>query len=109
LSSKRNVTASEDKELKKIRRLIKNREYAQSSRDKRKQYVDGVEQKLNDIANENKNLKEENNILKYQFSLINQAISQDVEIEMRLKKNSSKLGFECRSKYWFIGFNTNNF
>jgi hypothetical protein len=42
LSSKKNVTTNEEKELKKIRRLIKNREYAQSSRDKKKQHMDEV-------------------------------------------------------------------
>lgn len=46
LTEYRTLSADEEKELKKLRRLIKNREYAQSSRNKRKQYIEEMEGKL---------------------------------------------------------------
>lgn len=46
LNEYRTVGPEEDKELKKLRRLIKNREYAQSSRNKKKQYIEEMEEKV---------------------------------------------------------------
>ncbi|PRP75528.1 hypothetical protein PROFUN_09014 [Planoprotostelium fungivorum] len=57
LRARKNVTASQDKELKRIRRLIKNREYAQNSRDKKRVHLEVVEGEMNVIKEENAELK----------------------------------------------------
>jgi len=49
LQATRTLSPHEEKEVKRVRRLIKNREYAQSSRDKRKVYVDELEKQISDI------------------------------------------------------------
>jgi hypothetical protein len=50
IRSSRTLSVAEDKELKRIRRLIKNREYAQSSRNKRKQHAEGLQQQVDEIS-----------------------------------------------------------
>ena len=74
-------------------RLIKNREYAQSSRNKRKQYIEEIEKKLSESHAENSNLQDrisdlefENKSLKLQLNRLGQIIKQDPEIIERLKK-----------------------
>jgi len=57
LKSSRQLTSVEDKELRKQRRLIKNREYASQSRGRKKVYVDELEKKIADISAENSSLK----------------------------------------------------
>jgi len=54
----RELTQNEKNELKRQRRLIKNRESAQASRQRKKSRVDELERKVNDLANENSVLKE---------------------------------------------------
>ncbi|KAF2072701.1 hypothetical protein CYY_005981 [Polysphondylium violaceum] len=68
------LTAAEEKELKKQRRLVKNREYASQSRSRRKVYVENIEQKLqksntdnNSIKTQLQMMKEENKALKKQL------------------------------------------
>jgi len=95
LSQKRKVTSFEEKELKKIRRQIKNREYAQSSRDKKKQQMDEIEVRLNDALAENKKLAEENSVLKQNLNLVADASLKDPEISNRLKKLAPNLNLNC--------------
>jgi hypothetical protein len=92
VSATMNLTASELKELKKIRRSIKNREYAQSSRDKKKQFIEELEKKLTESNSENAALQQrltileqENQKLKVQLAKIGNAIKKDPEIMERLK------------------------
>jgi len=54
----REPTQSEKNELKRQRRLIKNRESAQASRQRKKSRADELERKVNDLTNENSVLKE---------------------------------------------------
>jgi len=58
LSALRPLTAAEKNLIKRQRRLIKNRESAQASRQRKKSRVDELERKVNDLANENSVLKE---------------------------------------------------
>lgn len=63
ITSSRSVSPAEEKEMKRIRRLIKNREYAQSSRDKRKAYMEEMEAKLNVVHTEKAALQQRINAL----------------------------------------------
>jgi len=63
ITNSRSLSPSEEKELKRIRRLIKNREYAQSSRDKRKQYMEDMEGQLNVVNQEKAALQQKVNTL----------------------------------------------
>lgn len=56
----RELSLAEDKEVKRQRRLIKNRESAQMSRLKKKSQMDELQTRLNQLEAENRNLKEEN-------------------------------------------------
>lgn len=97
VSSAKHVTPSQLKELKRVRRLIKNREYAQSSRNKKKQYVEEIEKKLQDSNAENSQLQQkliqlemENKALKLQLTKIGTAIKQDPEILQRMQRIAGK-------------------
>jgi len=93
LGSKRSLAPSEEKELKRVRRLIKNREYAQSSRNKKKQYTEEMEQKLSDMAQGSaalekrvKELEMENRTLKIQLSKIGTAMKRDPSLLEKLRQ-----------------------
>jgi regulator of replication initiation timing len=58
LTAQRELTAEELKELKRQRRLIKNRESAHASRQRKKNYVEALEAQVANLATENANLKE---------------------------------------------------
>eukprot|EP01124_Arcella_intermedia_P002632 TRINITY_DN11434_c0_g2_i1.p1 TRINITY_DN11434_c0_g2~~TRINITY_DN11434_c0_g2_i1.p1 ORF type:complete len:425 (-),score=66.09 TRINITY_DN11434_c0_g2_i1:57-1280(-) len=60
VSLKRSLTTDERREVKRQRRLIKNREYAQTSRNKKKEQVGNMESQLEALAKENTDLKTEN-------------------------------------------------
>ncbi|GAB6029959.1 hypothetical protein CHUAL_005654 [Chamberlinius hualienensis] len=51
------LTKAEEKSLKKIRRKIKNKISAQESRRKKKEYMDALEKKVENLANENGDFK----------------------------------------------------
>jgi len=58
VSVTRALTASEKSAVKKQRRLIKNRESAQASRQRKKDYVGDLEKKVDDLVSGNAKLKE---------------------------------------------------
>jgi hypothetical protein len=83
LMAQRELTPAEIKELKRQRRLIKNRESAQASRQRKKNYVGTLEAQVASLANENANLKEritslatENARLKEEVSFLNDLIKK---------------------------------
>eukprot|EP01097_Dermamoeba_algensis_P006545 TRINITY_DN4094_c0_g1_i1.p1 TRINITY_DN4094_c0_g1~~TRINITY_DN4094_c0_g1_i1.p1 ORF type:complete len:455 (+),score=87.16 TRINITY_DN4094_c0_g1_i1:37-1365(+) len=57
MAASKKISPEEVKELKRQRRLLKNREYAQQSRRKKKTYVSELEQKVQALEEENKKLK----------------------------------------------------
>jgi hypothetical protein len=59
VSALRPLTASERNAIKRQRRLIKNRESAQASRQRKKHYVGDLEKKVGDLMSSNAKLKEE--------------------------------------------------
>lgn len=59
LQAVRDLTAEEKKEVKRQRRLIKNRESAQASRQRKKSYLDKLEQKVAAINSVNAQLREQ--------------------------------------------------
>jgi len=56
LEGNKTLSDEEKKELKRQRRLIKNRESAQASRQRKKSYIDELEKKVMNLTNENSNL-----------------------------------------------------
>jgi len=77
ITDKRDLTWSEKKEVKKQRRLIKNRESAQASRQRKKEQFDTLETEMNKIKSENSillqqvtQLKQENSKLKQYITLM---------------------------------------
>eukprot|EP01133_Synstelium_polycarpum_P002643 gene2643-3048_t len=93
------LTPAEEKELKKQRRLIKNREYASQSRSRRKVYVENIEQKLQknnqettSIKQQLTNMKEENKILKKQLFTLTQTLKSNPSIAEAFGKIFSPLG-----------------
>jgi len=58
LMAKRDLTSEERKELKRQRRLIKNRESAQASRQRKKNYMETLEQQVANLNGENNRLRE---------------------------------------------------
>jgi hypothetical protein len=53
----RKLTSEEEKDLRRQRRLIKNRESAQLSRVRRREHMEVIEQQLQEVQNENARLK----------------------------------------------------
>lgn len=121
LGAVRLITAAEDKELRKLRRLtlpcivdlqadslllrlIKNREYAQSSRNKKKQHVEEVEVRLQAMAAEKAGLEErlaamqaENLALRTQLGKIGVAVRADAELLARVKAALARLEQEAHA------------
>lgn len=62
-SAQPNLTASDQKELKKLKRLVKNRESAQLSRQRKRDYVDKLEGTIKEIAMSQHLLRTENTAL----------------------------------------------
>jgi len=58
LEHNKSLSGEEKKELKRQRRLIKNRESAQASRQRKKNYIEELEKKVSDLTNENLSLRE---------------------------------------------------
>lgn len=65
LTAVRNLTTAEQREIKRQRRLIKNREYAQTSRVKKKQFVEELRQENKILKDRIKSLEEENHFLRF--------------------------------------------
>jgi len=72
LSSERKLSPLELKEVKRQRRLVKNREYAQQSRVKKKQFVQELEVQVNHLTDENRKLKYDNSSLLSRISALEQ-------------------------------------
>ena len=69
----RHLSLEEEKKLKKERRLLKNRESAQQSRQRKKAYVENMEKEIRKLKDENSKLKNENNSIKnLYFGLLQQ-------------------------------------
>jgi len=76
ITKSRPLTFAEEKELKRLRRLIKNRESAQASRQRKKCYIDELEAEVS-------KLKQENNIL---TSQVNNLYTENRSLKEELQK-----------------------
>eukprot|EP00033_Pygsuia_biforma_P000810 GCRY01000944.1.p1 GENE.GCRY01000944.1~~GCRY01000944.1.p1 ORF type:complete len:403 (-),score=53.33 GCRY01000944.1:13-1173(-) len=63
-SSTKKELSEEEKEKRRVQRLMRNRASAAQSRQRKKEYVEGLEQKLSDLEQQNSFLKTENELLK---------------------------------------------
>jgi len=85
----RDLTSSEKSEIKRQRRLIKNRESAQASRQRKKLHMDQLERKVKELSSENTALKEniatlcsENNQLKQHVALLNEVVKKSMGTDL---------------------------
>ena len=99
------LSVEEKETLKKQRRVIKNREYSQNSRQKKKQRVEELEIRIAQIEEENQKLRRENNSLKSKLLNIvssyrqskqigNTTVKIDPHINNNSINNNNKSGFE---------------
>eukprot|EP01129_Flabellula_baltica_P003376 TRINITY_DN1314_c0_g1_i1.p1 TRINITY_DN1314_c0_g1~~TRINITY_DN1314_c0_g1_i1.p1 ORF type:complete len:423 (-),score=103.62 TRINITY_DN1314_c0_g1_i1:105-1373(-) len=72
----RELSKTEEKEIKRQRRLIKNREYAQEARKKKKQYVNEMEGRVNELTDENDQLKARVEELEMEVGMLRNKISE---------------------------------
>lgn len=68
LASTRALSMDDQKELKRQKRLIKNRESAQLSRERKRAYIDQLEEKITQLVNENALLRNDNAALRQALS-----------------------------------------
>jgi len=73
----RALSPEEERHVKRQRRLIKNRESAQKSRTRRKLYIDELEQKISDLVAQNEQLAKENKTLKDEVSTLRGTFKPD--------------------------------
>jgi hypothetical protein len=85
----RDLTSSEKSEIKRQRRLIKNRESAQASRQRKKLHMDQLERKVKELSSENTVLKEnmatlcsENNQLKQHVAFLNEVVKKSMGTDL---------------------------
>lgn len=85
----RDLTSGEKSEIKRQRRLIKNRESAQASRQRKKLHMDQLERKVKELSSENTVLKEnlatlcsENNQLKQHVALLNEVVKKSMGTDL---------------------------
>jgi hypothetical protein len=76
ITAVRDLSQSEKNEIKRQRRLIKNRESAQASRQRKKSHIDELERKVKDLGNENIHLKEKISSLDHENTYLKKELSQ---------------------------------
>jgi len=70
-----------EKDVKRQQRLIKNRESAQASRERRKTYVKGLEENLKNLSNSNSNLNSKVNSLEEENQILRQQLERAIKGE----------------------------
>lgn len=81
------LTKNEERELKRIRRKIRNKISAQDSRKRKKEYVDGLEERVKKCTAENQNLMKRINLLQKQNHNL---MHQMKKLQTMLARGSSK-------------------
>lgn len=72
----RELSKYEEKEIKRQRRLIKNREYAQEARKKKKQYLKDMESKVEELTEENAELNEKIEVLESEVEYLRNRVAE---------------------------------
>lgn len=81
------LTKHEERELKRIRRKIRNKISAQDSRKRKKEYIDGLEERVKQCSEENQHLMKKIKILQSQN---HDLMSQMKKLQMLLSRGTSK-------------------
>lgn len=85
LKAYRQLSQQDEKVLRTVRRLIKNREYAQSSRDKKKGFVQNLQNRVSELEAEVSHLNHKNAVLQAKLAQIEELTRQDPLIARRLE------------------------
>lgn len=81
------LTKHEERELKRIRRKIRNKISAQDSRKRKKEYIDGLEERVKQCSEENQHLMKKIKILQTQN---HDLMTQMKKLQMLLSRSTSK-------------------
>ncbi len=81
------LTKHEERELKRIRRKIRNKISAQDSRKRKKEYIDGLEERVKQCSEENQHLIKK---IKFLQSQNHDLVSQMKKLQMLLSRSTSK-------------------
>jgi hypothetical protein len=85
-----NCTPDEERQIKRQRRLIKNRESAQKSRLRKKMYIEELETKWKDAVSQNETLLQENNVLKEEIKFLHRFIDKTPGLAEEIARNRPK-------------------
>lgn len=90
------LSPEQEKELKRQRRLIKNRESAQASRERKKIYIQGLEKKVDGLAQEYNDLQghcltleEENELLRQRLKMLGELVEEPTPKKRKMVPMSS--------------------
>jgi len=98
LKATRQISPEEEKELKKQLRLIKNREYAQESRKKKKTAHQELEHELTGLRAQNCELRNQNSALQSEVVLLNSKLSAMTGENMKLRGALRKVQAHLKKK-----------
>jgi len=102
----RKLSSEEEGELKKIRRLIKNREYAQSSRNKKRKNFDQAQTQLTEVSKENDDLRKRNEELESKMMSIQKICEKDSSLFSKMEKSLAI--FIKNFQYTPVGYRNDN-
>jgi hypothetical protein len=91
LKATRVLSTEEEKELKRQRRLIKNREYAKQSRKKKKTQLKDLEGQISKLTAQNEELRTQNSSLQSEIVLLNSKLLAVTSENTRLRGTLSQL------------------
>jgi len=92
LDTQKQLSPEEERELKKQKRLIKNRESAQKSRQRRKAYIEELESKVNVLTNQSEQLAQENKVLKEDLAYLLNVLKKTPGVPSEVLSKTASLG-----------------
>ena len=92
MEAQKQLSPEEEREMKKQKRLIKNRESAQKSRQRRKAYIEELEQKVAVLAAQGEQMAQENKVLKDDIAYLLNVLKKTPGVPSEVLSKTSTLG-----------------
>lgn len=92
LEAHKQISPEEERELKKQKRLIKNRESAQKSRQRRKAYIEELESKVAVLAGQSEHLAQENKVLKEDIAYLLNVLKKTPGVPSEVLSKTASFG-----------------